>query len=158
MSTILLLSGTLTALGVSYYKSKEKTKKSVMMAKGMFLKTAQSIVGILALIGLILALIPQSLIKDLLGNSSYFLSGLYGALIGTVTIIPAFIAFPLADSLFKSGANLVGIAAFITTLTMVGFATLPIEIEHFGKKFAFIRNLFSFILAIFIALGMVIIL
>ncbi len=62
------------------------------------------------------------------------MSGLYGAMIGTITIIPAFIAFPLADSLVESGANLVAVAAFITTLTMVGFTTLPIEIEHFGKN------------------------
>jgi len=79
---------------------------------------------------------------------------LYGALIGTVTIIPAFIAFPLSSSLVRGGAYLVAVAAFITTLTMVGFATIPIEIEHFGKKFTFTRNMLSFIFAIFISLGM----
>ncbi len=158
MNTVILLSVSVLAVGISYYKDEMKTKKSLMMAKGMFLNTAGSIIGILMLIGLMLAIIPPEVIKDLLGNSSLFLSGLYGAVIGAITIIPAFIAFPLAASLFESGANLVGIAAFITTLTMVGVATLPIEIEHFGKKFAFIRNALSFVLALLIALGMVIIL
>lgn len=92
------------------------------MAKGMFLNTAGSIISILMLIGLMLAIIPLELIKDLLGNNSLFVSGFYGPIIGAVTIIPAFFAFPLASSLFESGANIVGIAA------------LPIEIEHFGKR------------------------
>lgn len=82
------------------------------MAKGKLLNTAGTVIGILMLIGLMLELMPD-VIKDLLGNSSLFLSGFYGAIIGAITIIPAFIAFPLASSLFESGANLVGIAAFI---------------------------------------------
>ncbi|MGM0380207.1 MAG: permease [Bacillota bacterium] len=158
MSTIILVG--LAAIGfiVSLLKNKKKTKKSLMMAKAMFLKTLKSIFGILFLIGFVLALIPESTIKDLLGGANIVLSTIYGALIGTVTIIPAFIAFPLSSSLIKSGAHLSAIAAFITTLTMVGFATMPLEIESFGKKFTFIRNGISFILALFIALGMVIIL
>ena len=158
MSTIILLSASAIAVVISFIKDQKKTKKSLMMAKSMLLGTVGSIFGILLLIGLMLAVIPPEAIKELLGNSSLLLSGLYGAIIGAITIIPAFIAFPLASSLFESGANLVGIAAFITTLTMVGIATLPIEIKHFGKKFALIRNSLSFLLAIVIAMGMVIIL
>ena len=158
MNTVLLILGSLLALLWSYSKDRKKTIKSLKMAKGMFLKTAVDIIGVLALVGLVLAAIPDNLIQSLLGNSNNFLSSLYGAVIGTVTIIPAFIAFPLADSLVKSGANLIAIAAFITTLTMVGFATFPIEIEHFGKKFTIIRNSLSFIFALLIAGGMVIIL
>ena len=158
MSTIILLSASAIAVVISFIKDQKKTKKSLMMAKSMLFGTVGSVLGILLLIGLMLALIPPEAIKELLGNSSLLLSGLYGAIIGAITIIPAFIAFPLASSLFKSGANLVGIAAFITTLTMVGIATLPIEIKHFGKKFALIRNGLSFLLALVIAMGMVIIL
>lgn len=124
------------------------------MARGRFFQTATQIIGILALIGLFLALVPEDVIKSVLGGNSSFLSTLYGAIVGTVTIIPAFVAFPLAASLVKGGAYLVSIAAFITTLTMVGFATMPIEIEHFGKKFTYLRNFISFIIAILIALGM----
>lgn len=158
MGTVLLLSTSILAVGISFLKDKKKTKKSLGIAKNMFLGTISSIFGILMLIGLVLAIIPPEVIKTLLGNNSLFLSGFYGAMIGSITIIPAFIAFPLASSLFNSGANLVGIAAFITTLTMVGIATLPIEIKCFGKKFAIFRNVLSFVLALIIALGMVVIL
>ncbi|MDI3548407.1 MAG: hypothetical protein PWR10_2059 [Halanaerobiales bacterium] len=158
MSTILLIIVTLSALAFSFFKDRSKTLRSMKMAKGMFFKTGKDIIGVLFLIGLILAMLPESLIQTLFGNSNHFLSGLYGAIIGTITIIPAFIAFPLSKTLVESGANLVAVAAFITTLTMVGFATLPIEIEYFGKRFAFVRNVLSFLFALVIAGGMVIIL
>ncbi len=158
ISTILLIVLTIIALIVSFLKDRGKTLNSLWSAKGRLLDTMTQIFGILALIGLLLAIIPESYIKSVLGNQSVTLSTLYGAIIGAITIIPAFIAFPLSASLVKGGAHLVAVAAFITTLTMVGFATMPVEIKHFGKKFTFTRNLFSFILAIFIALGMGVIL
>ncbi len=52
------------------------------------------------------------------------------------------------------GAGLTAIAAFVTTLTMIGFVFLPLEIKELGKKFAFIRNGLSFIAAMIIAVLM----
>ena len=138
----------------SIIKSRKKTKKSVMIAKQMFLNTFIEVAGIMALVGLVLALLPPDLIKQLLGGGSKILSTIFGALIGTVTIMPAFIAFPLSKSLYMSGAYLVTIAAFLTTLTMVGVATYPIEVRHFGRKFTLVRNGISFVMALVIAFGM----
>ena len=50
------------------------------------------------------------------------------------------------------------VAAFITTLTMVGVVTLPLEIKEMGKKITILRNVFSFVFAIVIALIMGVIL
>lgn len=158
LTTIILIVGTIIAFLWSMIKNKEKTLQSLKTARGRFWNTATEIIGILALIGLILAAIPDSYIQAVLGGESITLSTIYGSIIGTITIIPAFVAFPLADSLVQSGAYLIAIAAFITTLTMVGFATMPIEIDHFGKRYTFIRNILSFAFALLIALGMGVIL
>lgn len=158
VSTIMLIILTILALSISYLKDGERTKKSLWSAKGRFTETMGQVIGILALIGLMLAIVPESYIKSILGNENIILSTVFGAIIGTITIIPAFIAFPLSASLAKGGAHLIAIAAFITTLTMVGFVTMPVEIKHFGKKFTFTRNSFSFLLAIFIAIGIGVIL
>ncbi len=158
VTIVLLLAASACALAWSFFADRAKTIQSISMAKQLFLQTAGQIGAILALIGLVLAVIPEEYIRTLLGGSSSALSTLYGAVIGTVTILPAFVAFPLAASLIDRGAHLVAVAAFVTTLTMVGFATLPLEIEHFGRRFAFIRNALSFLAALLIALGMVIIL
>ena len=76
------------------------------------------------------------------------------AIIGSVTLVPGFVAFPLAAVLIESGAGLMQIAVFISTLMMVGIVTIPLEIKYFGKKAALIRNslafAFSFLVAIVI--------
>jgi len=158
ISTIILLIVTALFFIWSLIKDKKKSIESLKVAKKLFFNTFVEILSLMALVALFLSWVPASVIKGLLGNSNEFLSILFGAGIGTITIIPAFVAFPLAGSLFKSGANLVAVAAFISTLTMVGFATMPIEIKYFGKKFTFTRNAVSIVAAILIALGMGVIL
>jgi uncharacterized membrane protein YraQ (UPF0718 family) len=158
MNTIILVIVATVFFIWSIVKSRKKTKESFVIAKNLMISTFLEVIGVMALVGLILAWLPPSLIKELLGNSNEFLSTIYGATIGAITIIPAFIAFPLSKSLHESGANLSAIAAFITTLTMVGFATMPIEIKHFGKKFTLHRLWISFVAAIAISVGMAVIL
>lgn len=158
MTTIILIAIAAGFFLWSLIKSRKKTKESLKIAKGLFISTAIQIVGVLALVSLFLALIPPEMIKRVMGGANEAVSVLWGSLIGTVTIIPAFIAFPLAKQLMEAGAALTAIAAFLTTLTMVGFATFPIEKEYFGTKFTIYRNLFSFFAAISVALLMGVIL
>jgi uncharacterized membrane protein YraQ (UPF0718 family) len=154
MTTVIMVLLAVGFLLFSIIKSRKKTIESVKIAKKLFQNTFVEVAGVMALVGLVLALLPPDLIQQLLGGESKILSTVFGALIGTVTIMPAFIAFPLSKSLYMSGAHLVTIAAFLTTLTMVGVATYPIEVRHFGRKFTLVRNSISFVMALLIALGM----
>jgi len=142
------------AFVVSIIKSKEKTFNSMKMAKGMMKNMIGQIVGILFLIGLILTFLPPEVIKNVLGESNPIISTVFSALIGSITLIPAFVAFPLVGSFVDAGASIVPAVAFLTTLTMVGVVTFPLEKQEFGVKFAAIRNIFSFVFAIIIALVM----
>ncbi len=74
--------------------------------------------------------------------------------VGALMHIPALLSFPLAASLLYNGASISAVAAFITTLTMIGTITLPLEIKELGKKMAILRNGLSFVIAIIIALIM----
>ncbi|WP_312611558.1 hypothetical protein [Oscillibacter sp.] len=79
------------------------------------------------------------------------------AVAGQGTLIPGFVAFPLAAALLKSGAGYMQIAAFISTLMMVGVVTMPVEIRYFGKKATLVRNAaaFGFSLIVAFAMGVV---
>ena len=154
MTTIILFALAGAGLITSLIKSKEKSKQAVKAVKNLGKNMVGEVLGVMALVGLLLAIFPPETIKQLLGGNNKMLSTFFGAIIGTITIIPGFVAFPLSKSLVQSGAHLMAIAAFITTLTMVGLATLPIEIRHFGKKFALYRNILSFFAAIAVALLM----
>jgi len=158
MSTIILIAVAVIALGISLKKDKNKTVKTIKQARNMMKGMLSDIVGILLLIGLVLTLIPSETIESLIGSESGFLAVVLSAVLGTITLIPAFVAFPLIGSLKSSGAGIVTLTAFLTTLTMVGFLTMPLEIKTFGKKFTIIRNGVSFVFAILIALSMGVIL
>ncbi len=138
----------------SIIKDKKKTFNSIKVSRGMMKNMIGEIIGILFLIGLILTFIPPETIKQYLGQSNAVKSTIVSAFIGSITLIPAFVAFPLAGSLVNAGASIVPIVAFITTLTMVGFVTFPLERREFGMKFALVRNSLSFGFAIIIALLM----
>ncbi len=152
LATIILAIITTLSLIISFVKNKEKTKKSLKASGKMLKNMGSQVLAIILLISLFLSLIPKELITKLLGNSNNIINTLNGAILGTITIIPGIIAFPLAKELLSMGAFFTAIAAFITTLTMVGFATAPIEISFFGKRFTFFRNIISFFIAILIAL------
>ena len=135
-------------------KTKESLKKALFMGKGM----ALSIFGVIFAIGLILAFFPPSQIAAFVSGQNEFLATVIAAVFGTVTLIPAFIAFPLIQTLSQAGVGIMPSVAFLTTLTMVGIATFPLERREFGTKFAVTRNVLSFISAIGIALVMGVIL
>lgn len=156
--TIALWGVTGTAFAVSLKKSKEKTWGSIRMARGMMGGLIGEIVGILLAIGLLLTLIPPEAIKTVLGEGRPILTTVTAAIVGSITLIPAFVAFPLVGSLVDAGASIVPITAFLTTLTMVGFVTFPLEKKAFGLRFTLWRNGLSFVFAVLIALGMGVIL
>jgi uncharacterized membrane protein YraQ (UPF0718 family) len=139
---------------ISIIKDKHKTFNSMKMARGMMKNMIGEIIAILFLIGLILTFIPPETIKEIAGKSNTLISTIVSAVVGSVTLIPAFVAFPLVGSLVDAGISFIPAVAFLTTLTMVGIVTLPLEREEFGTKFTVVRNSLSFIFAIIISLVM----
>ena len=152
--TILLWAGTAVFLIFSFVKDTEKTKRSLKMALGMGKGMVISILSIIFLIGLILTVLPPDMIAEYVGKQSVLLATLVSAAFGTITLVPAFIAFPLVGTLVSAGVSVIPAVAFLTTLTMVGIVTFPLEKKAFGTKFTVIRNSLSFVFAIVIALVM----
>lgn len=136
---------------VSLFREKQKTLEAMKRTRGMMGNMLGDMIGIILFIGLMLTLIPPETIRSVLGSSNPYVSTAFAALAGSMTLIPAFVAFPLVGSLVDAGAGILPAVAFLTTLTMVGIVTLPLEKKEFGMKFALTRNLLSFGFAIGIA-------
>jgi uncharacterized membrane protein YraQ (UPF0718 family) len=145
-------------LVVSLIKSKEKTKKAFKIGAKALLKSAPALLAILGIVGLTLGVLPPETISRLVGSEAGFTATIIAAVIGTLTLIPSLIAYPLAGSLLRSGATVMTISAFITTLVMVGIITAPMEIKELGRKFTILRNSLAFVAALIIALIMGVIL
>lgn len=140
-----------TALIVSFVKSKEKTKLALKKAWKSFENILPQFLTILIIIGIILSILTPDQISKFIGSESGWFGVLIASIIGSITLVPGFIAFPLASALLKNGAGYMQIAAFISTLMMVGIVTIPLEIQYFGKKSALIRNIEAFIFSIIVA-------
>ncbi len=152
MATIITIYSLLgVCLIASLIKSREKTKKAFKIAGKALLKTAPSLLAVLGVVGLTLGILTPETITKLVGAEAGFIATIFASLIGAVTLIPSLVAFPLAGSLLRSGATVMTISAFITTLVMVGVVTAPMEIKVLGKKFTLLRNSLGFGAALIIA-------
>lgn len=152
--TVAMWIGTIIFLLISLKKDKKKTVKALKMAFGMGKGMLGSILSIIFLIGFILTILPPENIAEFVGSQSLFIATVSSAAFGTITLIPAFIAFPLVGTLVDAGVSIVPSVAFLTTLTMVGVVTFPLEKRKFGLKFTAARNGLSFLFAIIIAMVM----
>ncbi len=123
----------------------------MIVAFKSFLRILPLVLVIIVIVGLFSAFIPPSKIMKFIGAQAGWSGLLSIAALGAVLHIPALISYPLAAALLQSGAAIASVAAFITTLTMVGVVTLPLEIKELGLKFTLLRNGLSFIIAVFIA-------
>ena len=139
---------------LSWTRSREKTRAAIRFFRRSFLSLAPSIVAIIWTIGFILTFLPPGLILKTIGRDAGFQGVIIAAAFGSVVLIPAFIAFPLAASFLRQGADVRAIAAFVTTLVMVGVITAPLEVKFFGNRFTFWRNSLSFDFALVIAFVM----
>ena len=148
MTAIVLYAGTAALLGVSFAKSKQKTKQAMQKRWKSFENILPQLLSILLLIGFVLAVLDEETISSLLGKESGLMGMAIAAAIGSVTLVPGFIAFPLAASLLAAGAGYGQIAMFLTTLMMVGLVTLPLETTYFGKRLAIERNVLAFLYAV----------
>ncbi|WP_177163364.1 permease [uncultured Fusobacterium sp.] len=139
------------SLIISFFKSKEKTKMVLKKAWKSFENIMPQFLAIILVIGIMLSVLTPEQISRFLGQDSGIMGVVIAAFIGAVTLIPGFVAFPLASALLHNGAGITQIAAFVSTLMMVGIITIPVEIEYFGKKVTIIRNLLAFIFSFIVA-------
>lgn len=154
MFEIALYTLALTFLCFSFFKDRNKTRIALKKAWNSFANIIPAFAGIIALIGLVLTVLSPDLISKAVGENTGFLGMFLTSVIGAVTLIPAFIAFPMAGSILNSGAGIMQIAVFVSTLTMVGTVTAPLEAKYFGWKETFLRNGFSYIFSFIAALIM----
>ena len=152
--TYVLYALALIGLTLSFFKDKNKTKMALKKAWKSFENILPQFLSILVIIGIVFAVLSPETITMLLGSDSGFLGVIGASLIGAITLIPGFVAFPLAAALLNSGAGYMQITAFVASLMMVGIVTLPLEIKTFGKKAAIIRNVSAYVFSLIAALIM----
>ena len=148
MSVIVLYGVTAILLLWSWRSDRKKSIAALKKGWKAFENLLPQFLPIILLIGLGLAILDPSTISRILGKESGLMGMALAAVLGSIILMPGFIAFPLAASLLAAGAGYGQIAMLLTTLMMVGIVTLPLESSYFGKRLAFERNALAFVYAV----------
>jgi len=139
------------ALLISFIADSNKTIKAVLIAFEKLVKILPALLSMLIAISIVLFLVPDTVISSFLGSDNKFFSVFMASFLGSITLMPGPIAYPLCGILLKQGVSYMVVSAFSTTLMMVGILTYSIEKEYFGRKITILRNLLSFLIALIVA-------
>ena len=139
------------AVAISLVASRGKTFNAIKIAIRRFVNILPAFLIMLILVSIVLFFIPDEVILNYLGSDNKFIGVLFATFIGSITLMPGFIAFPLCGILLTKGVLYMVLSAFTTTLMMVGVLTYPIEKQFFGAKVTIIRNTISLLIALVVA-------
>ena len=139
------------AVLISFIASSEKTLRAVKIAIKRLTSILPAFLIMLILVSIVLFLVPDIVISNYLGANNKLVGVLLSSFLGSIILMPGFIAYPLCGILLSKGVPYMVLAAFVTTLMMVGVLTYPIEKEYFGVRVTIIRNVLSLFIALVIA-------
>lgn len=151
MNSYIMYIVAIVLLTISYYKNKKKTMMALKKAWKSFENILPQFLGVIMLIGILLATFNTEFISKIIGEQSGWIGVILSAVIGSITLIPGFVAFPTAAMLLQGGAGYMQIGAFVSTLMMVGVVTLPVEMKYFGKRLTIMRNVLAFLFSFVVA-------
>jgi len=137
---------------VLFMINREKTIKGLKLGLKKIRKNSPVFLNMIILVALSLYFVSDELILRFLGDGSGAIGVALAGGLGSVAFMPGFVAFPLAGILLEKGVSYTVIAAFTTTLMMVGIVTYPVEKDFFGIKITVIRNIISLIMAVIVSI------
>ncbi|MGL5693035.1 MAG: permease [Peptostreptococcaceae bacterium] len=154
MTSYILYSLAFFLLILSFFKDKDKTKQALIKGLKSFENIMPQFLSIIIIVGIVLSLLDTQTISTLIGSDSGFLGILLSSIVGSIVMMPTFVAFSTANSLLLSGAGYAQVAALVSTLTLIGVLTFSLEAKYIGKKAAFYRNFVAFLFSIIVGLFM----
>lgn len=137
---------------VLFIIDRKKTVKGLKIGLKKIRKNSPVFLNMIILVALSLYFISDELILRFLGDGSGAAGLALAGGLGSLAFMPGFVAFPLAGILLEKGVSYTVIAAFTTTLMMVGIVTYPVEKDFFGFKITVIRNIISLIMAVIVSI------
>ena len=113
------------------------------------------LLGVIMLIGLFQSFVSKKMISSVF-TGALFRDTMIGNLIGSISTGNPINSYIIGGELLGHGVSLFAVTAFIVSWVTVGIIQFPAETAILGKKFAFARNLLSFIMAFLVSIGTVV--
>lgn len=151
MSSLILYIIAFVLFLISYKKDKKKTKKALLKGWKSIENILPQFLGIILVVGLTLAILKPETISSIIGSNSGIFGVSLSAVLGSIAMMPTFVAFSTGNMLLQNGAGIAQVAALISTLTLIGIITIPLETKYIGKRAAIYRNILAFVFSIIVA-------
>lgn len=152
MTSIILYGLSIFLLILSFIKDKSRTKKAIILGLKSFENILPQFLCIIITVGILLSFFTTETISEIIGSNSGFIGIILSAIIGSITMMPTFVAFSLGHTLLLNGAGYAQVASLVSTLVLVGIITFSLESKYIGRKAAFLRNLIGFIFSIIVGI------
>lgn len=130
---------------IAFRRGKEVPRKAMRVGTGIIVKVLPLLLLAFVLSGMLQVAIPPALIEQWLGQEA----GLRGVLIGGAcgALIPGgpYVSFPIIAAVYKAGAGIATVIAFITGWAMLGVGKIPFELALMGARFTIARMVLFFV-------------
>jgi uncharacterized membrane protein YraQ (UPF0718 family) len=118
-------------------------------ALAMMRQVLPKVAGALLMAGFVQVLLPGELVVKWIGKDTGFKGILIACLAGALTPGGPIISFPLVAALYRMGANISSLVAYLTAWELIGVQRIVIwDIPLMGVKFAMLRVAVSLLLPV----------
>jgi hypothetical protein len=112
--------------------------------------SAPILVGVLLLVALVNTAVPPNAFSRVFTGIGV-VDALIGAAVGGVAAGNPLTSYVIGGELLDTGVSLFAVIAFVVSWVTIGVVQLPAERLMLGRRFAVVRNMVSFVLAVIIA-------
>lgn len=135
----------------------QRTFKDALKGAAVSLgKRLPVIFATILLISLLNTVVPKSFYAAIFQRNEV-IDSLLGSVIGSISAGNPITSYIIGGELISRGVSLIAVTAFVVAWVTVGVVQFPAEMSILGRKFAFLRNITSFVFAVFVAFATVII-
>jgi len=138
-------------------KGQKNIVNSCLKACKSFSTSLPMLLGIILFMGLFQTFISPTMIAAVF-SGEMVRDTFIGTLIGSISAGNPITSYIIGGELLNKGVSLFAVTAFIVAWVTVGIIQYPAEMDFLGKRFATLRNVLSFILAILVSIATVTIL
>jgi len=137
---------------VLFLKNKKKGIEAIHVGIQTIVEMLPMILIIIGIMGIATSFVSPEKVSESLGDRSGLRGFLVISIISSFLQIPGVIAFPIASTLWESGAAVSVVAVFASASTMASILTLPIEMKYLGKKLPIIRIVLTYFVCVAVGL------
>ena len=143
--------------GLYFYlstKNELKVEKAAVYVYNNVFDVLLIIVSVSGLIGLVEIILPKGFFAGAFTSlPNLIITAVGGTILGSITAGPPILSYPIAKAMLDEAILPGVVAGFISAWGLLDPVSMPAEIHYLGKRFAFWRAGFSFLIALAAGLG-----